>query len=210
MRRRYRVVIGCGHLHVPYLFAATCHAQPQDRLLSTGHRNTSICTADVRDREAGSRRVAIGIVALLFATLLLVDVSIAREEPEFYMFGNDCKTAIGSLVSPGDPVRLIGGTPFLYACSRSAKEITCALRAKDGAASVKGPTVKFAIALDSPPDLIFASDSGADFVMVNATQHAFVVVTRTGDATYGGAKVCQGTYVTANEKELLERWLPAK
>lgn len=125
--------------------------------------------------------------------------------PEFYMLSHDCKTTIGSLIDPSATVKTIDALPFMFACTKGAQKITCTLKAADGSEGIKGASVEFSIIIDTPPELMAAAEFGSDFVSINLTAHAFVMVTRTFGPNFAGSKICQGAYVTATEMELLQR-----
>lgn len=124
--------------------------------------------------------------------------------PEFFLLGNHCVTTVASLLDMDMPPKTIEGTPFRFACDKSAEQVTCVMQAADGNPGIKGDDATFTILVDSPPELLFRDEHGGDFVAVNLTSHAFVMITRMLDDKFAGSKVCQGAYLTASEAKLLE------
>ena len=61
----------------------------------------------------------------------------------------------------------------------------------------KGDLAQYRVLADSPPILLLSDKNGSEFISINTTQRAAVVITRAVGLEYAGSKVCQGLYATS-------------
>jgi hypothetical protein len=87
----------------------------------------------------------------------------------------------------------------------TGKQIACEMVFVDGSKGTKGQTANYTVTIDSPPQLWFSDDRAADFIAVNTTNHAAVMITRVADQQFIGSKVCHGMFATQSELEALRK-----
>ena len=118
-------------------------------------------------------------------------------EPDFYLMMEKCKTTVGYLVLSDQSLRLLEGDPATSACIRQAGTVLCYLSWGDGTPGHRGNVVEYQILADAPPLLILSDANGGEYISVNTTERAAVVVTRIASIEYAGSKVCHGLYATS-------------
>lgn len=121
----------------------------------------------------------------------------AAAEPDFYLVMQKCKTAVGYLSLSDDSLKVIDGDPATSACVRQSASVSCVLFFPGGEKGHKGDLAEYKVIADSPPMLLLSDEHGGEFVSINATKRAAVVVTRVAALEYAGSKVCHGVYATS-------------
>jgi hypothetical protein len=116
-----------------------------------------------------------------------------------------CSTTVGYLVLSDESLKTIEGTPVTNACTRRGKAVSCQLAFQDGGQGLKGSSANYTVSLDSPPMLLFSDQESGDWIMVDTTKHAAVIITRVVDQQFAGAKVCQGIFATQSEMETIKK-----
>jgi len=126
-------------------------------------------------------------------------------EPDFYIIFESCKTIVGYLVLSKESLKVFEGDPTTMRCSRRADNISCAFEFKSGDKGHKGNTENYKIVIDSPPSLNFTTPNGSEFIAIDTTKHAAVLVSRVLHEKFTGSKVCQGLYATSFEMKNLQK-----
>jgi len=144
---------------------------------------------------------------LFFAGLALFISTAFAEEPDFYIKFESCKVTVGYLVLSDNSLKTIDGDPTIMACYRRGKKVQCSFMFESGQKGFKGNSENYEIILDSPPQLYFTTSGNlsAEFISVNTTEHAAVLINRIVDKQFVGAKVCQGIYLTDFEMKNLKK-----
>ena len=142
------------------------------------------------------KRILILLTLWLFCTLHAY-----AGEPEFFIQFSDCKIATGYLVLSDESLRVFDGDPTAMGCSRDSNKISCQYTFEG---SQQAKAVAYNITMDSPPLLHFAASNGSEYIAIDTSQHAAVIITRIVQKQFIGSKVCQGMYATAFELEQLE------
>jgi hypothetical protein len=143
---------------------------------------------------------------LTFALFALLTSAAARGEGyDFYINFDKCQSVVGYLVISNESLKIIPGEPTVLACKRQSSAILCDFIFKNNPQQegIKGNSEKYKIVMDIPPLLHFKSETGAEYVAVDTTQHASTIITRIIDRQFAGAKVCQGLYATDFETKHL-------
>ena len=141
--------------------------------------------------------LACGLVAALPTRALAT-------EPDFYLVMQNCKIAVGYLSLTEESLNVIDGDPATSACFRQPGAVPCAFAFEAGAEGHKGNSADYTVLSDSPPMLFLTDENGSEFVSINTTKRAAVVVTRLAAHEYAGSKVCHGLYATASDLEALK------
>jgi hypothetical protein len=81
--------------------------------------------------------------------------------------------------------------------------VVCDWSYPDGGKPTLGVTREYSVLLDSPPELLLASDTRSDFFVINTAMHAVVSMTRVINERGAGSKVCGGLFLT--DQELRDR-----
>ena len=128
-------------------------------------------------------------------------------EYDFYVDFGDCKAVVGYLVLSNESLKVMPGDPTVLACKRQSNAIHCDFffKKNPNQKGLKGNSEKYKVVIDSPPLLHFKSETGAEYVAVDTTQHAATLSSRILDEKFLGAKVCQGTYATDFEMKNLDK-----
>ena len=137
-------------------------------------------------------------------TTLLVTCASAAE-PDFYLMMQKCKTTIGHLVLSDESLKVLDGELFALACTRQSANISCGLSMESGGEGHKGSQVQYKIVADSPPKLILSDESGGEFISIDTTQRAAVIITRIVRPDFAASKVCQGLYATSFDMKALDK-----
>ena len=113
---------------------------------------------------------------------------------------------VGYLVLSNESLKVMTGEPTVLACKRQFNAIHCDFIFKNNPKQkgIKGNSEKYKVVIDSPPLLHFKSETGAEYVAVDTTQHAATLSTRILDEKFLGAKVCQGIYATDFEMKNID------
>ena len=98
-------------------------------------------------------------------------------------------------------LKIIDGDVTIMACNRRSNNISCDFTFKGQS---KKTNVQYQVTLDSPPLLHFSTKDGSEYVAIDTSQHAAVVITRVLETQFAGSKVCQGLYATAFEMKNLK------
>lgn len=125
-------------------------------------------------------------------------------ELDFIINFSSCKNAVGYLVLSEESLKIIEGDPTKMGCSRHAEDISCSFVFRDGQEGRKGNTETYKVVIDSPPLLHFATSNGSEFIAIDTSQHAAVLVSRVLGKQFAGSKVCQGLYATSFEMKHLK------
>lgn len=137
--------------------------------------------------------------------MLATTTASASNDFDFVIQFDTCKTVVAPLRLMGDPVRVSSGVASTFICKRQADKVKCLLEFPEGEKSAKGSVQIYDIHIDSPPHLYFGAKNGSDYVSVNTSEHAAVLVTRLAGEGVTGSKVCHGLYATAFEIENLNK-----
>ena len=143
------------------------------------------------------------ILASLALTALLATPASAAE-PDFYLMMQKCKTAVGYLVVSDESLKGIDGDLATLACSRQSADVSCVLSMEGGAEGHKGRHVQYKIVADSPPKLILSDEAGGEFISIDTTQRAAVIITRILGLEFAASKVCHGLYATSFDIKALD------
>lgn len=122
-------------------------------------------------------------------------------EPDFYVNFSSCKIAVGYLVLSDESLKVVDGDVTVMACNRKSNNIFCDFIFKG---NQKINSVEYQVTLDSPPLLHFSTNNGSEYVAIDTSQHAAVVITRVLEKKFVGSKVCQGLYTTGFEMKSLK------
>ena len=142
------------------------------------------------------------IVVILGVTwcMFMTDSSFAAD-PDFFVDFSSCKIAVGYLVLSDESLKIVDADVTVMACNRRSNNISCDFIFKGQS---KKTNVQYQVTLDSPPLLHFSTKDGSEYVAIDTSQHASVVITRVLETKFAGSKVCQGLYATAFEMKNLK------
>ena len=73
-----------------------------------------------------------------------------------------------------------------------------------GAQGHKGNRVQYKVLADSPPILLLSDETGGEFISINTTQRAAVIITRILALESASSKVCHGLYATSFDVKALD------
>jgi hypothetical protein len=135
------------------------------------------------------------VILGMFWGIFIIDLSFAAD-PDFFVDFSSCKIAVGYLVLSDESLKIVDGEMTVMACNRKSNNISCEFTFKEQSKKVQ---VQYQVTLDSPPLLHFSTNDGSEYVAVDTSQHAAVVITRVLETKFAGSKVCQGLYATAFE-----------
>jgi hypothetical protein len=154
-----------------------------------------------------------GIVAAVCAATLLREayadeaskaLSPVNSPPDFYLVFSACRSSAASF-APGDkaPIASIDTKGHIMACVRVAKrQLSCLIDFEDK--SAKPVTAKFFVDTELSSMTILTHNDGADYVVIRPGV-GVVSTTRLFSSGFLGAKICHGTYVTADEASAFEK-----
>lgn len=142
------------------------------------------------------------LVSSVLAALLAVCAM--ATEPDFYLKMQKCKITVGHLVLSDESLKVIDGDPPTFACIRQSASVSCALSLESGVQGHKGNHVQYKVLADSPPILLLSDETGGEFISINTTQRAAVIITRILALKYASSKVCHGLYTTSFDLKALE------
>lgn len=129
----------------------------------------------------------------------------AATEPDFYLVMKKCRTVAGYLVLSDESLRVTDGEPVTSACVRNSGKVSCSLSFEGGGQGLKGNLVEYEVVADSPPTLLLVGENGSEFISINTTERAAVVVSRIASLKHAGSKVCHGVYATSFDLKGLEK-----
>ena len=144
-------------------------------------------------------------IVLSSAVALMFSLSSYAEEPEFFIKFTSCKSAIGYLVLSNESLKIIEGIPLTMGCFRKGENISCSFVFHNGQKGYRGNAGNYKIVIDSPPLLYFETLNGSEFIAIDTSQHAAVLVSKILSKEFAGSKVCQGLYATSFEIKSLEK-----
>ncbi|MGE0869293.1 MAG: hypothetical protein AB7P03_12055 [Kofleriaceae bacterium] len=128
-------------------------------------------------------------------------------EPDFYVFFEECQSMAAVRRPNADPIRTLKLAGNVMACERTRKRgVSCVIRFDD---SSKPGVLDGAITDDTMISLTIQSKNGADFIDINPENKSAVSITRMWGESFLAAKVCHGTYLTADEAAALRSREPA-
>lgn len=142
---------------------------------------------------------------LVVLTIALCAAPGIADEPDFYLMFESCKTAIGYLVLSDESLKVIEGEPTTMECHRRGENISCTFVFPNGQKGAKGNSEDYKVVLDSPPHLYFATPNGSEFIAVDTSQHAAVLINRVIHEKFAGSKVCHGLYATSFEMKTMKK-----
>ena len=119
------------------------------------------------------------------AALLLFWITSIGNAADFYLSFEKCTTTVGYLVLSDQSLKSSEGTGFFMGCTRISNTIRCETEFKDGSKGHKGNLAEYKVDLDSPPLLIFTDGKMADYFVIDLTQHAVTIITRSGQDVCG-------------------------
>jgi hypothetical protein len=139
---------------------------------------------------------------ILWMTLCIFVINpLYAAEPDFYIDFSSCKIIVGALVLSNESLKIIDGDLTIMACNRRSNNISCDFTFKGQS---KKTNIQYQVTLDSPPILHFSTRDGSEYIAIDTSQHAGVVINRVLDTNFAGSKVCQGLYTTAFEMKNLK------
>jgi hypothetical protein len=144
------------------------------------------------------------VLAPLALTALLA-TSTSAAEPDFYLMMEKCKTTVGHLVVSDESLKVLDGDPATLGCYRQSADVSCVLAMEGGVEGHKGSQIQYKIVTDSPPKLILSDKSGGEFISIDTTQRAAVVITRILGLEFAASKVCHGLYATSFDIKALDK-----
>ncbi len=144
------------------------------------------------------------LASSVLATLLAVTAAASAAEPDFYLMMQKCKITVGHLVLSDESLKVIDGDPPTFACVRQSASVSCALSLESGAQGHKGNRGQYEVLADSPPILLLSDETGGEFISINTTQRAAVIITRILALESASSKVCHGLYATSFDLKALE------
>ena len=139
------------------------------------------------------------VILCITLCMSVIDSSFAID-PDFFVDFSSCKIAVGYLFLSDESLKIIDGDVTIMACNRRSNNISCDFTFKGQSQKTN---VQYQVTLDSPPLLHFSTKDGSEYVAIDTSQHAAVVVTRVLETQFAGSKVCQGIYATAFEMKIL-------
>jgi hypothetical protein len=142
---------------------------------------------------------------MLAASLLLGAHKASATEPDFYIILESCKTAVGYLVLSDESLKVLEGDPATFACTRSSKVVSCVLAFPGGEPGHKGSTADYSVLIDSPPYLHLTDKNGGEFIAIDTSKRAAVVLTRVLGQQYAGSKVCHGLFATSFDMKSMDK-----
>ena len=140
------------------------------------------------------------VILCITLCMSMIDSSFAVD-PDFFVDFSSCKITVGYLVLSDGSLKIIDGDVTIMACNRRSNNIFCDFTFKGQS---KKTNVQYQVTLDSPPLLHFSTKDGSEYVAIDTSQHAAVVITRVLETQFAGSKVCQGLYATAFEMKNLK------
>jgi hypothetical protein len=142
----------------------------------------------------------LSIILCIALCMFTIDPSFAAD-PDFFVDFSSCKIVVGYLVLSDESLKIMDGDMTVMACNRRSNNISCDLTFRG---SSQKNIVQYQVTLDSPPFLHFSTKNGSEYVAIDTSQHAAVVITRVLETQFAGSKICQGLYATAFEMKNLK------
>ena len=145
-------------------------------------------------------------IVLVFLSLLVSSVAFSAEY-DFYIDFSECKNVVGYLVLSKESLTIIPGDPTVLACTRRSNIVLCDFVFKDdlNKKGLQGNAEQYKVVIDSPPFLHFKSETGAEYIAIDTSQHAAILSSRMLHEKFLGAKVCQGLFTTDFEIKNLDK-----
>jgi hypothetical protein len=140
--------------------------------------------------------VFLGMIWCVF----IINSSFAAD-PDFFIEFSSCKIAVGYLVLSEESLKIFDGDVTVMACNRRSDNISCDITFKGQSKKIN---VQYQVTLDSPPLLHFSTKSGSEYIAIDTSQHAAVLINRVLETKFAGSKVCHGLYTTAFEMKNLK------
>ena len=122
---------------------------------------------------------------------------------DFYIYFSECKTLLGIMSLSDDALQEQTASPIEFRCNKESKKVNCVIADETGKELTSNET--YSIARDTPPHIWLDLDTGPEFITINTAESVAVVNTVLTDDKYLGSMICNGSYITREELEGVER-----
>ena len=127
----------------------------------------------------------------------------ANKPYDFYIYFSACKTLLGNMSLSDDALQTRTVNSIEFSCNRESNKVNCVIA--DDAGNELTSNETYSIVRDTPPYVWLDLDDGPEFITINTEESVAVVNSVLTDDKYLGSLICNGSYMTHEELEGIER-----